>query len=91
MHTTKTAGWCVIFRHKHGDMIAKYGIAEHPGFNSLNIALCINKAHARVFLEACKEQKPELYADARIAPVVVEVKEVSREEAGAWEPWETVS
>ena len=71
----KMNAWCVVQQTKRGEQFAGDVRAFEPLRHALYIAVSYNEANARVLLEEGRRNNPNSYADARIVPVVVEVRE----------------
>lgn len=75
----KMNAWCVVQQTERGEQFAGDVRAFEPLRHALYIAVSYNEAHARVLLEKGRRKNPDGYADARVAPVIVEVRELSKQ------------
>jgi len=84
MKSTHVIACCIVTRSANGERFATNPPTVDPLTHALPIAVSQDEVHAEILLKLKRANNPELYADARIALVNIEITEMTREEILAY-------
>jgi hypothetical protein len=85
MYAKKALGWVIVVPKGIEWMTATVNHEDPPHTLSMRMVFCDDENYAKALLSEMQEKFLAKYAEAKVVPVSIEMKEVSREEAEAWQ------
>lgn len=84
MNSAHITACCIVIRGENGEHFASNPSTVHPLTHALPVAVSQDEVHAEILLKIKRENNPEMYSDARIVVVNIEITEMTEEEVLAY-------